>query len=88
MTAKVKCLSDAEGFKKGSVYPVLSFGETTCMLENDDGKVVGVALAKINDDAQWDLELGGDDERKHTKAEIAAEKAAEKAEKAEAAKHK
>lgn len=74
MTAKVKCLADADGFKKGSAYPVLAFGETVCMVENDDGKVVGVALTKINDDTQWELSLGGEDKRSakdHAKAEKA-----------------
>lgn len=68
MDTKVKCLCDADGFTKGSTYPVLGFGDTVCMVRNDNGHVVGIGLAKFNDDALWDLQpLEGDKKKPHGK---------------------
>jgi hypothetical protein len=55
MFAKVKCVSDIPGFTKGDLYPVLSFGESVCMVMNDDEKVVGVSHDAINGEG-WELQ--------------------------------
>lgn len=54
MLAKIKCVADAPGFSKGSSYEVLGYCETSCVVANNDGKVVSLAYAKINNPDLWD----------------------------------
>lgn len=53
--ARVKCLSEAPGFTEGEEYYVLSFGETSCMVLNDDDKIVSVSHDAINGDG-WEIQ--------------------------------
>lgn len=67
MLAKVKCVAeDLDGFKAGSVYPVLGFGSTVCMVRDDENNVVAIGHDKFNDKTMWELQpLEGDKKPKH-----------------------
>lgn len=53
--AKVKCLTDAPGFTGGEEYFVLAFGETACMVLNDNDKVVSVSHDAVNGEG-WEIQ--------------------------------
>lgn len=56
MFAKAKCLGDGKGLTKGTVYPILSFGESVVTVIGDDNKIVRVPHVSFDNEKHWELQ--------------------------------
>lgn len=51
------CQATVDGhFKEGEAYPIVSFGETACLLKDVNGAIVGVSYADMNNPRAWDYQ--------------------------------